>query len=65
METQVIQLPLTAFLFVLLLTLGRQRMLWAVIISVAESWGITYIFRNLLDLPLPMSAFEFLKDLGL
>jgi putative tricarboxylic transport membrane protein len=58
------QLPLMAFLFVLLITLGRQRLLSTVILSVGGSWGITYLFRTLLELPLPMSAFEFLKNLG-
>ena len=59
------QLPLTVFLFTLLLTLGSQRLWTAVILSVGGGWVITFLFRTLLDLPLPMSTFEFLKNIGL
>ena len=59
------QLTILPFLFCLLLILGRQKILPALALSVAVGWGLTYIFRNLLDVPLPLSAFDFLSNLGL
>ncbi len=59
------QLATLAFLLVLLLTLGRQKPLWAAVLAVVGSWGLTYCFRNLLDVPLPMSAFDLLRNIGL
>jgi putative tricarboxylic transport membrane protein len=59
------QLVSLAFLLVLLLTVGKQKPLWAVVLAVVGSWVLTYCFRNLLDVPLPMSSFDFLSNLGL
>ena len=59
------QLPLMAFLFFLLMIFRRQSLLSNVFFSVGGGWGMTYLFRTILDLPLPTSAFEFLKNLGL
>lgn len=59
------QLAALLFLWFLLLSLGRQKHITALVLSVAGSWGLTYLFRSRLDVPLPMSAFEFLRNLGL
>jgi len=59
------QLAMLAFLWFLLLRLGRQKHMTALLLAVAGSWGLTYLFRNRLDVPLPMSAFELLRNLGL
>lgn len=59
------QLALLLFLWFLLLRLGRQKHTMALLLSVAGSWALTYLFRSRLDVPLPMSALEFLRNLGL
>jgi putative tricarboxylic transport membrane protein len=65
MENLGFSLTMLAFLLFLLLVLGRQRPAITAIISLAGSFGIFYIFRNWLDVQLPVSSIEFLRNLGL
>ncbi len=58
-------LTMFAFLLILLFALGRQRLLLTLILSVGLSWGMTYLFRSMLDVQLPLSNIEFLANLGL
>lgn len=59
------QLAMLLFLWFLLLRLGRQKHMTALALAVAGSWAFTDLFRNRLDVPLPLSAFELLRAFGL
>jgi putative tricarboxylic transport membrane protein len=58
-------LAMLAFLWFLLLRVGGQRHVVSFLLALAGSTAFTYLFRNRLDVPLPFSAFEFLRNLGL
>ncbi len=58
-------LMMFGFLFGLLITLGRHKLVLNLILSVGGSWGLTYLFRALLEVPLPFASIEALKNLGL
>ena len=59
------QLAMLAFLWFLLLRIGGRRHLASLMLALAGSAAFTYLFRNRLDVPLPLSAFEFLRNFGL
>lgn len=59
------QLAMLAFLWFLLLRIGDRKHLASFLLALAGSAAFTYLFRNRLDVPLPLSAFEFLRNLGL
>jgi len=54
-----------AFLVFLLCMLGRPSVLLTVIIALAGSFGVSYIFQHWLGVLLPKSSIAFLKSLGL
>ncbi len=58
-------LTMLLFLLTMLFALGRQRIPVTVVLSVALSWGMTYLFRSVLDVQLPVSGIEFLSNFGL
>jgi len=59
--------PLTmlVFLFFLIVTLGRQNLALTSAVAIIGSFGIYYLFKNWLDVSLPASSIEFLRELGL
>lgn len=59
------QLTMFAFLLSLILGLGRQRLVTAVIVSLVGSWALMYGFRDMLDVQMPLSSIEWLAKLGL
>ncbi|MCL4535410.1 MAG: tripartite tricarboxylate transporter TctB family protein [Bacteroidetes bacterium] len=64
-DTVGFQLMMLAFLLFLLVALGRQNPIVTLVIAIAGSFGLYYIFRNYLDVPLPAASIEFLRNLGL
>lgn len=65
LETLGFQLLTLIFLLALLVTLGRQNPVVTILIGLVGSFGIYYLFRNWLNVPLPTSSIEFLHNLGL
>lgn len=59
------QLAMLAFLWFLLLRVGAQKRLTSLVLALAGSAAFTYLFRSRLDVPLPLSSLEFLRNLGL
>lgn len=59
------QLTMLIFLGFLLVVLGRQNLIVTATVAVVGSFGVYYIFRYWLDVPLPASSIEFLRNLGL
>jgi putative tricarboxylic transport membrane protein len=59
------QLVMLCFMFFLLIVLGRQNLVLTVIVSAAGSFGLFYVFKAWLGVPLPESSLEFLRNLGL
>ncbi len=59
------QLAMLAFLWFLLLRIGGRKHFTSLLLALAGSTAFTYLFRNRLDVPLPLSAFDFLRNLGL
>jgi putative tricarboxylic transport membrane protein len=59
------QLTMLAFLWFLLLRVGGQKHLTAFLLALAGSAAFTHLFRSRLDVPLPLSSLEFLRNLGL
>lgn len=59
------QLAMLAFLWFLLLRVGAQKQLTSLMLALGGSAAFTYLFRSRLDVPLPLSSFEFLRNLGL
>jgi putative tricarboxylic transport membrane protein len=58
-------LAMLLFLWFLLLRIGGRKHLTSLLLALAGSTAFTYLFRNRLDVPLPLSAFDFLRNLGL
>jgi len=54
-----------AFLVFLLVVLGRQGLPVTLAVSVTGSFGLSYVFRDWLQVPLPASSLELLRGLGL
>jgi putative tricarboxylic transport membrane protein len=64
-ETLGFQLTTLVFLGTLLIALGRQNMIVTAAVAIGGSFGVHYIFTKWLDVPLPASSVEFLRNLGL
>ena len=58
-------LSMLGFLGFLLLALGRQNLGLTLIIAVAGSFGVNYVFATWLGVYLPKSSIAFLKGFGL
>lgn len=58
-------LSMLGFLLFLLLAFGREYAVLKVVIAVAGSFGIHWVFERLLRVPLPYSSLEPLRRLGL
>lgn len=59
------QISMFAFLGILIYTLGRRGIALTLVLSISVSFVITYMFRNMLDVQLPLSSLEFLANMGL
>lgn len=59
------QLSMFALLVFLLMGLGRQRIWVTALVSIAGSFGIYYIFTELMQVSLPTCSVGFLANLGL
>lgn len=59
------QLTMLAFLLFLLLVLGRRSLPITLVISIAGSIGVYFVFKSYLDVQLPASSIEVLRNLGL
>jgi putative tricarboxylic transport membrane protein len=59
------QLTMLIFLGLLLTTLGRQKLIVTAIVSLVGSFGVYYVFNHWLDVRLPASSIDFLRNLGL
>ena len=59
------QLTMLAFLFFLLLVLGRRGLPVTLVISVLGSFGVYFVFKHYLDVQLPASSIEVLRNIGL
>jgi putative tricarboxylic transport membrane protein len=64
-ETFGFQLTMLVFLATLLVTLGRQKLIVTAAVAIGGSFGIYYIFTKWLDVSLPASSIDFLRNLGL
>ncbi len=58
-------LSMLGFLGFLLFALGRQNVALTLVIALAGSFGVNYVFANWLGVYLPKSSIAFLKALGL
>jgi len=59
------QLTMLIFLGVLLIALGRQKLIVTAAVALVGSFGVYYVFKHWLDVPLPTSSVDFLRNLGL
>jgi putative tricarboxylic transport membrane protein len=59
------QLTMLIFLGSLLIALGRQNLIVTAAVALVGSFGVYYVFTNWLDVQLPASSIEFLRNLGL
>lgn len=59
------RLTMLAFMVFLLTALGRQKPLVTATMAIVASFGVYYAFTQGLDVQLPASSIEFLRDLGL
>ena len=59
------QLTMLVFLATLLMTLGRQNLMTTAAVAIGGSFGVYYIFTQWLDVSLPASSIDFLRNLGL
>jgi putative tricarboxylic transport membrane protein len=64
-DTLGFSITMLIFLSFLLFVLGRQKPLTTALISVLGSFGIYYVFTTWLDVRLPVSSIEVLRNLGL
>lgn len=53
-----------AFLLFLLVALGRQSVAVTLVVSILGSFGVYYLFSHYLNVHLPASSIEFLRNLG-
>ena len=65
MEIIGFRLTMLGFQLFLLVVLGRQNKVAAVLIALAGSFGVFYVFEHWLSIRLPCATLDFLKDLGL
>lgn len=65
MEVIGFRLAMLGFLLFLLVVLGHHRPVVAVLISLAGSFGVAYVFKHALNMQLPYAMFDFLRNLGL
>ncbi len=59
------QLTMLVFLVFLLTALGRQKPIVTTAVALAGSIGVYYVFTHWLDVQLPASSIEFLRNFGL
>ncbi len=59
------QLTMLIFLGSLLIALGRQKLIVTAAVALVGSFGVYYVFTHWLDVRLPASSIEFLRNLGL
>lgn len=59
------QLTMLFFLGLLLITLGRQKLIVTAAVALVGSFGVYYAFTHWLDVQLPASSIDFLRNLGL
>ena len=59
------QLSMLAFMVFLLIVLGRQKPIVTALVAIIGSFGVYYLFTHWLDVQLPASSIEFLRNLGL
>jgi putative tricarboxylic transport membrane protein len=59
------QLTMLVFLATLLMTLGRQKLVTTAAVSIAGSFGVYYAFTHWLDVSLPASSIDILRNIGL
>lgn len=59
------QLMMLAFLVFVMVVLGRREIPVTAVIAVVGSFGLYYAFKNWLDVPLPASSIDLLRNLGL
>ena len=64
-DTVGFQFMMFAFLLFLLTVLGRKNLLLTLVLALAGSVGVYYLFRIWLDVQLPVSSIELLQNLGL
>ncbi|MEW6670089.1 MAG: tripartite tricarboxylate transporter TctB family protein [Thermodesulfobacteriota bacterium] len=59
------QLSMLIFLGFLLIVLGRRGPMVTAAVAIVGSFGVYYVFTRWLDVNLPASSIEFLRNLGL
>ena len=59
------QLMMLAFLVFVMAVLGRKEIPVTAVIAIAGSFGLYYVFKNWLDVSLPASSIDVLRNLGL
>ncbi len=59
------QLTMLIFLGSLLMVLGRQNLIVTAAVALGGSFGVYYVFTHWLDVQLPASSIEFLRNMGL
>ena len=59
------QITMFAFLLFLLIALGRQALPLTLVLSLLGSFGTYHVFTRYLDVQLPASSIEVLRNLGL
>jgi putative tricarboxylic transport membrane protein len=59
------QLTMLLFLGSRLMVLGRQNLIVTAAVALVGSFGVYYVFTHWLDVQLPASSIEFLRNLGL
>ena len=57
-------LAMLGLLLILLFAAGRDHPLPKIVIAFAGSFGLHYVFEQLLRVPLPFASFEFQRQLG-
>lgn len=57
-------LAMLGLLLFLMLVYGREYLVTKIVIAIAGSFGVHYVFEKLLRVPLPYSAIAFLRSLG-
>jgi putative tricarboxylic transport membrane protein len=57
-------LAMLGLLLFLMLAFGREYLVTKIVISIAGSFGVHYVFETLLRVPLPYSSIAFLRSLG-
>ena len=58
-------LSMLGLLLFLFFAAGRDHPVAKVVIAVAGSFGLHYVFEQILKVPLPFASYEFLRQLGL